>query len=192
MRISDWSSDVCSSDLSRGDLNHLEYFDPVDYYRTSGDFDGMQSTLNVVHYVDQQGTRKGGQLAGTAFTFIPRSIWPDKPQPTGSLAAQNIGYHFLNISAPLPSEIYIDFWYPGAVILGFLIGFALLRVDMAARIYQRSDDVMLTLFLGLIIGFETIVLRGSLMAALAPIALILALPYLALFLSSRGCRSGVA
>src|SRR3546814_20765994 len=82
MRISDWSSDVCSSDLSRGDINHLEYFDPVDYYRTSGDFDGMQSTLNVVHYVDQQGTRKGGQLAGTAFTFIPRSIWPDKPQPT--------------------------------------------------------------------------------------------------------------
>jgi len=177
-----------ASIIARGDVTNIDRFNPIEYYQNNGDFDGMQSTLNVIHFVDQRGSQDGKQLMGSVFTFVPRSIWTNKPTPTGELSAQNIGYRYLNISAPLASEIYIDFRFWGVAIFGLLFGYALIWADLKAQANRRGNDILLSLLLGMTIGFEIIVLRGSLMPALSPVALIMGLTILARTTSSQTRR----
>jgi|GEM_PF-1185712 len=177
-----------ASILSRGDISQIDRFDPVRYYTENGDFDGMQSTHNVVRYVNRHGPAMGNQLLGSLLTFVPRSAWSEKPVSTGGLVAANAGYRFLNISSPLAAELYIDFWYLGVVPLSFLLGMLASWIDRKAAWLGSRTDIVLPLILGLAIGFETIVLRGSLMAAVAPVALVFLFAFLMRAFSSRSIR----
>lgn len=153
---------------SKSETFNIDY---IDYYRTSGDFDGYQSLLNVINLVNDHGIMYGKQLLGAIFIFVPRSIWTSKPDPTGNFAAEHIGYAFTNISAPLVSELYIDFGIFGVTILSFILGAFVRQLDFESIWSIKNEDSRKTIVIGLIFSFMIIVLRGSLMGVVAGIGL---------------------
>lgn len=175
--------------VGRGDARDILTFNPVEYYTESGDYDGFQSVLNIVQLVDDDGPSLGYQLLGVPVSPVPRSLWEDKPRPTGTRAAEHVGYPYTNISAPLASEVFVDFWWVGLVVFSPLIGYYSARLDMSAvRRFQQNDSWYI-MMMGLLVGFETILLRGSLMSAATPIALAFLLMFIA-GLIGRSSRNG--
>jgi oligosaccharide repeat unit polymerase len=156
------------SDLSRGDITDFFESQPLEYFFSSGDFDGFQSTINVLIYAEKTGLHWGGNLLSAILFFVPRAYWESKSHGTGVDAAIYLGYHFFNVSAPLPSEFYIDFGFIGVIIGAALFGYVLARIDRAIRGARRSKDE-LRLFVGAtVVGYLAILLRGSLVGVVAP------------------------
>jgi oligosaccharide repeat unit polymerase len=157
--------------LSRGDIDELFSSSLIEYFVTNGDFDGFQSTINVVRYADSSGYRYGLNLLSAALFFLPRELWPGKSMGTGGEAAAFNGYDFINISAPLPSEFYVDFGMAGAVIGGFLFGALLSKIDFEIRARRAAGDTFQLFCPATITGYLFIILRGSLVGVLGPVVL---------------------
>jgi len=145
------------------------------YYIKSGDFDGLQSLINIAYWINQTGFKWGHQLLGSALVFIPRSVWPDKSEGTGGAAARYVGYPFTNISAPLPGEIYSDFGYIGVILSGAIFGWILTILDRKAANKRRLSTI---LALGMAAGFMPILLRGSLIGVIGTTGLAILLGWL--------------
>jgi hypothetical protein len=161
--------------LSRGDLNSEFKFSPVEYYLTSGDFDGFQSTINIVSMHDNVGGKGGVNLLSAVFFFVPRNVWPTKSIGTGGEGAMYEGYPFFNISSPLPSEFYVDFGMLGVVVLSLLFGLFVRLSDDYFMVFKKASDAVGQLFFATAAGFVFIILRGSLVGTLGPIVLSLAI-----------------
>jgi hypothetical protein len=157
--------------LSRGDISELFSSSLVDFFVNNGDFDGFQSTINVVRYADSSGYRYGLNLLSAVLFFLPRELWPGKSIGTGGEAAMFNGYEFINISAPLPSEFYVDFGMFGAAIGAFLFGALLSKVDSQIHTYRRMGDPFRLLCPATVAGYLFIILRGSLVGVLGPFVL---------------------
>lgn len=174
-----------ASHLTRGEGSIDTFqFRGLDYYTSHGDFDGLQSVNNIVDYVDVNGHTYGYQLLGAAGIFIPRTLWDSKPQASGLIAAEQAGYPFTNISAPLASEIYIDFGFPGLAIFSALLGVILRALDLRAT-YLSSASTIFKPIAAIAFSFLIIFLRGSLIAVIANIALSVTLAYIAIGLSKK-------
>lgn len=158
--------------FSRGDLSKGLQIEPLQYMAESGDLDGLQSTLNVYEMVQKRGLSWGYQLLGTVFSYVPRALWPGKPYSTGTSAAVSADYEFTNLSAPLISEIYVDFGALGVAIIPFFLGWGLVWVDRrAAALGRQRGHIVAKLFVGGLIGYETILLRGSLISIVSQVYL---------------------
>lgn len=159
-------------------------FPYADYFRTSsggfksggvsynfvnsGDYDAYGMTVNTVEYVKAHGYSNGSQLAGAALFFVPRSVWPGKPDDTSKVVATWKGYVFTNLSEPLWAEFYINGSWP-LVVIGFAwLGYATGR---AGRRIIRSDTVG-GVAAGIVPFYLIILLRGSLLAAMSTLAVI--------------------
>lgn len=160
------------STLSRGGIGEQFTFDPIEYLSTHGDFDGLQSVLNTYLLVKKDGLSYGWHLLSSLLTFVPRNLWPTKALATGWAAGEAMGFDFVNLSAPLPAEIYVDFGLGGLLVLPFLIGVVITMFDRnAQRAALLQTPVTVRLFYGGLIGYAVIVCRGSLLGVLAPIYL---------------------
>jgi hypothetical protein len=149
----------------------LAFESPFDSF-LSGDYDSFAQINNTVLYVMNSGATAGQQALGVVFFWIPRSVWPDKPVDTGILLANERGYGFTNLSAPLPAEMFINGGW--AVLVGgmLLFGFALRRWDAATE--RTIASIGVPSILGSTIPFYLlIVLRGSLLQAMAYLSVIL-------------------
>lgn len=163
------------SGLSRGGRGAALWQNPLDYYVRTVDFDGFQSVINVYAMVQSHGLALGHRLASALLVLIPRSVWPGKANPTGSDAALYAGYKVTNISAPAPAELFADFGWVGVALGAALIGWALARTDaLASRQAYRGSPRLL---IGTLIGFLTILLRGSLLGVIAQTVLALLMAY---------------
>ncbi|MFW2541547.1 hypothetical protein ACN2XU_02815 [Primorskyibacter sp. 2E107] len=129
-----------------------------------GDYDGVQATVNVVGMIGESGLSFGGRLLSSILFFVPRSIWSGKYPPTGSDAADVAGFSFLNISAPLPTEFFADFHYPGAILGMGLVGWAVRALD---DIYEEARMPLIAMTAILIAGFAPIIGRGPLLGIIA-------------------------
>jgi len=138
--------------------------DVGEYYRLSGDFDGFQSIVNGVILVNKYGHTMGNQLLSSLFSFVPRSFWLSKSEPTGSLGAAAAGYDFVNISSPLPIEFYVDFGFLGLIIFSFLFGILLRKID----IFYISDRRwgLKYIIAVILISMIAVISRGALLAVL--------------------------
>ena len=154
--------------LSRGDIEEFLSEPLSEYYISNGDFDGFQSTINVVSYAQATGLKLGVHLLSALVFFLPREYWKGKSGGTGGDAAQWYGYDFTNISAPLPSEFYVDFGVLGVLVGGALLGYILAKVDGAIREARRSNDQLRLLHYSVVVGYLFIILRGSLVAIVGP------------------------
>jgi hypothetical protein len=158
--------------LARGDTAYEVQIDPLGYIANSGDLDGLQSTLNVYEMVQSKGLSWGWQFLGAAMSYVPRNIWPEKAYPTGTSAAVFAGYTFTNLSAPLISEIYVDFGMVGVAIIPFFVGWLIISLDRrAASFGSERGHIVEKLFFGGLIGYETIILRGSLISIISHVYL---------------------
>ena len=161
------------SEISRGDV--LAFFEKgfVDYYSSSGDFDGFQSTINAVQYINSEGYQLGRSLGSAVLFFVPRSIWPEKSIGLGGESAEFIGYPFLNVSSPLPAELYADFGFMSVFLVGFVIGYLWNKCDLYYT-YAKStglegvDKFVMLLPTTIFVGYLMILLRGSLVGVLGP------------------------
>jgi oligosaccharide repeat unit polymerase len=158
--------------LSRGKAGDAFEFDPAIYLSTHGDFDGLQSTLSTYLLVERDGLSYGARLLGAVFTFVPREIWPTKPYATGQDAGEIMGFDFVNLSAPIPAEIYVDFGILGLIFIPFWVGYLGGRLDRRAQhAIQSGASLGVRLLYGGLIGYATIVCRGSLLAVISPVYL---------------------
>jgi hypothetical protein len=132
----------------------------------NGDYDSFAQIDNTVLYVERRGISDGRQALGVVLFWVPRAIWPDKPEDTGILLADFRKYDFTNLSAPLWAELYINAGWLGVVAGGAALGWwARGRDDRVIAVLHRSraPDI-----LGCILPFYLIFLmRGSLLQAMA-------------------------
>ena len=164
------------SDLARGRGGGRRW-DPVTYLTSHGDFDGFQSTMNVVASVDSTGLQLGRQLASAVLFFLPGSMAPWKSPGTGVEGARFMGYGFTNISAPLPGEFYVDFGYPGLVLLTAGLAWMMAAADRQFG-DGRNGAGLGALLPAVGAGYVMILFRGSLVGVVGPFACMLALAWL--------------
>ena len=132
-----------------------------------GDYDAFQQLLNTEKYVQHNGFTYGKQLLGTLLFWFPRSVWADKPIPTGQLVADYSGYSYTNLSLPLWGELYIDGGFVLVIALFWLYG---AFVGMIEDFYVRSQKNYpnyLNAFVPLYAAYQFFLLRGTLMSAFA-------------------------
>ena len=135
---------------------------PVDTMIDKGDYDAFQMTSNTVASVSEQGFDYGYHLLGSILFFVPREVWPSKPNGTGADTGEAIGYTFLNLSSPMWAE-----FYNAGGIFAVIIGFAVYArwCGWAERVANGDGPALLvTAYLS---GFEVFMLRGDLMNTFA-------------------------
>lgn len=157
------------SELARGDVANLTSTGLIMTYVLTPDFDGMQSIGNVVKYVDGTGIKFGINLLSALLFFVPRFVWPGKSAGTGLDAAEYAGYDMTNISAPFPSELFVDFGWIGLIVGAFMLGWIACLGDV--RFSQRNYPLHWRLAFGVIFGFATILMRGPLVSVIGTFVL---------------------
>jgi hypothetical protein len=134
----------------------------------SGNFDAYQMIVNTASVVEKTDLQLGRQIAGALMFWVPRSVWADKPVPTGQWVAEQKGYGYTNLSAPLWAEFYADGgWF--LLCFGFLgYGYLVRTLD---RWYAESNLAaqprIITVLVPMYAGYQFFLLRGSLMPAIA-------------------------
>jgi len=132
-----------------------------------GDFDSLQQILNAMLYVKYEGVTFGRQLMGVAFFWIPRALWPNKPFNTGEFIGKYFGYSYLNLSAPLWAEGYINFGIPGVFIFLFAWGFICGKLDFSFGFHQIKEKLndRRDIILFVLTGSQHLLVRGSLLVS---------------------------
>ncbi|MFC7546618.1 hypothetical protein [Plantactinospora sp. GCM10030261] len=138
-------------------------FDPW-FALTTGDFNSATQTINSLTFINDNGIAWGQQLLGVPLFWVPRHVWPEKPDATGVVIAEYMGYPYTNDSSPLISELLINGGWPLMIIGMLVVGWWVRRRDdyfiQRHRLGERPAEF------GWILPFYLIILlRGSLLSA---------------------------
>lgn len=151
----------------------------VSDYMVHGDFDGFQTTMNAMTYVEHFGHTYGNQILSAALFFVPRSIWSGKGYATGNFTSSMLGFKFNNLSSPIISELYIDGSFFLVVLGALALGYAYKRFDiLMTAAFEVGGVTLYRLLMALICGFTIILMRGALLAVMSPIATSVGLVFL--------------
>lgn len=156
----------------------------ADQFTTNGDYDAYQQIQTGLSYVQDKGHSPWSALGPPLF-FVPRAVWPDKPNDAGIELARHAGYTFDNLSAPLWVETYMWAGIPSLAALFALVGGVGRRVDDVRDRLRGSPGTLAALLVPAFAFYQLILLRGSLMAIVGPLALLLVIP---LCITAKGPR----
>lgn len=145
-----------------------------DELRLKGDYDAFQQIVNMRVYTEHEGLAYGRQLLGSVAFWVPRSVWPDKPQDSGVLIGEYQNYANTNLSFPLWAEGYLNLGIVGLVALLVLTGVASRRFDGAWVGDPRSLSLS-TALVPFLAAYQVILLRGSLLQATGRVVVLVAL-----------------
>lgn len=154
------------------------YSQPVDYVLGKTDYASITDIAVSIRVADHLGHSYGRQLLGAATFWVPRSIWPGKPDNTAFLIADEIAFPNRNLDSPLWAEGYVDFGWVGACGLLALFGLGARRLDdafVALRGVRTRAVPLVAVAVPVLAGYEYILIRGSLLQAMARIVTILVL-----------------
>jgi hypothetical protein len=126
----------------------------------NGDFDAFSQIANGVQVIPQGVFPLFRQIFGSILFFVPRGIWPAKPNDTGIELAKILGLEFQNLSAPWILEAYVNARFMGVILVAFFIGFYITKLDQLSNV-----NVQYFVLGSVASGFLFIVLRGSLLQA---------------------------
>lgn len=99
----------------------------------SADYDAYSMLPRALDYVSVHGLTGGAQLLGALLFFVPRVVWPEKPQGSGATIVSAQGQAYTNISCPLPAEGIMNFGVIGLVAFAVLFGIACKRIDASSE-----------------------------------------------------------
>lgn len=133
------------------------------------DYDQIGMLANTISFAESgEGHTYGRQLSATAFFFVPRAVWPDKPLDSGVRVGEWMGMNNTNLSSPLWAELWLDFG-PVGMTGGFIVlGYVCARADRryARRTIEHPHPGHIAaIVIPLIAGYAFILLRGPLLQA---------------------------
>lgn len=146
----------------------------------SPDFGMFSQEINAQLYVEQHGYTFGEQLAGTAFVFVPRSLWPSKPIDTGNLISRT---NKINASASLWSTVFVDGGWLAVIATFFGYGWATAAFE-GLYLRRSTGTYLVTAAVPLFAAFQILLLRGDLQPVVGELAIF---PVL-LFFATHGPR----
>ncbi|WP_310722936.1 hypothetical protein [Streptomyces sp. N2A] len=149
----------------------------AEQFTSNGDYDAFQQIETGVDYVRTHGFTPTAALGPPLF-FVPRAAWPGKPDDAGILLARHAGYSFENLSAPLWIESYMWAGFPSVVAVFGLIGAVGRRIDELRHRLRRHRGTLAALLVPAFGFYQLVLLRGSLMAIVGPLALLVCIPLL--------------
>jgi hypothetical protein len=145
-------------------------------YLHHGDFDGFQTIVNILIYVQDTGFAMGKSLLSVLLFFVPRSVWSSKTEPLGVAAADHAGYDYTNLSAPIYGEMYVDFGFVSLILGMGIIGYVIRLFDHYYHALVREKRYGTGMLLASVMaGYLVILLRGSLLGVISSIATLYAL-----------------
>ena len=150
-------------DFQRGNGMQL-FLREIERTYITGDYDAYSILIAITRYVKQFGCSYGKQLLGVAFFFVPRSIWPAKPEGTGhTIAKKFLSNDFTNVSCPLVAEGYINFGLVGVVIFAILTGIICRKMD--EKYWETANELSYIRIIYPICIFQFFfLLRGDMMS----------------------------
>ncbi|QMU80456.1 hypothetical protein GXW83_21245 [Streptacidiphilus sp. PB12-B1b] len=146
-------------------------------FTTNPDYDAYQQVQTGLAMEQRTGFQPQ-RLLGPPLFWLPRAYWPGKPEDTGIDIAQFAGYDFTNLSAPLWIESYLWAGIPSLVAAFALLGAVGRRIDEARQRLRARSGTLSALLVPAFGFYQLILLRGSLLAATAPLALLVFIPLL--------------
>ena len=158
------------------DVNIIKAFSSVfqnmAYSYTEGHYDAFSIFTYMLRMLEKEGLYWGKLLLGAVFFFVPREIWPGKPEGTGNIIMEAHNLNLSNVSAPLPVEAYINFGVIGMLLVGVLAGWIVKKLD---GVYWQSEEKMnekkewsyLGFFYPVALSLFFFFLRGDLMSTLS-------------------------
>jgi oligosaccharide repeat unit polymerase len=156
----------------RNSISFASFTGNLESVLLGGDYDSFAEINNSIAYVTKHGYSYGYQLLGDLFVWVPRSIWPTKPQSTSTLVAESMGYPFTNVSAPLWAELLVDFGLIGVVVGFVLVGALLGRLD--DQLVKRQQSGVFTGIAGMVVPFYLLILlRGALLSTVPTLLVML-------------------
>jgi oligosaccharide repeat unit polymerase len=153
-------SDVFRRSTSISIFDYAAEQNLADSIMVSPNFDAFQQLANTLSYVESHGHTWGIQSLSAIFFWVPRSFWESKAVSSGELVALNANYDYLNLSAPLWAEMYLDFGLFGLIFIFYMLGRLVNSLEMNLSVNVR----VLACFLA---SYSMYFYRGSLMSALS-------------------------
>lgn len=127
------------------------------------DYDAYSMVARALQYVGSVGVTGGYQLLGSLLFFVPRALWPAKPEGSGNLVCAAQGQTQLNISSPLPAEGIVNFGIAGLLIFAVVAALVCRRLD---RWFVESESP-LRLFYPFACLLLFFMMRGDLLSSFA-------------------------
>lgn len=127
------------------------------------DYDAYSIVARTLKYVTEVGSTSGYQLLGALLFFVPRSLWPSKPEGSGNLVCAAQGQSVLNISSPLPAEGAVNFGVIGIVLFAAIAALASRKLDT----WFVESESPLRLFYPFACLLFFFMMRGDLLSSLA-------------------------
>ncbi|MEN6482212.1 MAG: hypothetical protein ABFD29_08585 [Anaerolineaceae bacterium] len=139
-------------------------------YLQHGDFDGFQSIVNSIIYINDRGFELGRNLISVGLFFVPRAVWENKAQPLGMAASDFMGYEYTSLSSSIYGELFADFGWISLILCMGIIGYAIRLFDNYYDILTKKRWFGIgALLISVLSGYLIILLRGSLLAVAASI-----------------------
>lgn len=136
----------------------------------SGFIDFLDVTRCLIHLIDmvgRQGYEFGASTLSVLLFFVPRSVWPDKPEVVAlHVGSELYGWNLVgtdNLSGPLTADFYLDFGIVG-VFFGAIFASLILR-----WMIEKSHTLNGIPVYGFMLASQIpILMRGSVGAVIGP------------------------
>jgi hypothetical protein len=161
----------------------------AEQFTTNGDYDAYQQLQTGISLRQESGYAPETVLGPPLF-FVPRATWTGKPEDTGIRLAQHAGYNFDNLSAPLWVETYLWAGFPMVALVFGLYGALVRRIDDVRQRLRDNHGSLAVLLVPALAFFQLILLRGSLMACMGPLTLLILIPLCVTVRGGYGVREG--
>ncbi|MFA7059997.1 MAG: hypothetical protein WC156_04180 [Pedobacter sp.] len=104
----------------------------------------IQAFSKMVDYMDFHPFLLGKSTGFVLYFWVPRVVWTEKPTMLGSwmIRATSDGFgRFHSASYGFCGDFYADFGVPGALLLSFLLGFGLKKLEAVKAVLYSSEGV---------------------------------------------------
>ena len=160
--------------------------DAVQGLSEDANYDAFAMLAASTQYTEKSGYSWGRQLLLPAFFWVPRSVWPGKPEGTPVIVAEPLRLDHSNVSCPLWAEGYVNFGVFGLFLFLFVFGWLARRADDFQVQTTNSLGALLPTVVSSFFAANTfILLRGDLTTGTMYLQLVVFFSFVIVYVSQR-------